>query len=91
MGTLKTGMARYMDPQGRLVIPSEMRKQFGLQEGSLVDFQVTEDGILLQKAVPQCCVCGASDKPLHEVDGVSICHDCAEAIAAKVGSWNEGR
>ena len=38
MGTLKTGMARYMDPQGRLVIPSEMRKQFGLQEGSLVDF-----------------------------------------------------
>lgn len=61
MGTLKTGMARYMDPQGRLVIPSEMRKQFGLQEGSLVDFQVTEDGI------------------------------CAEAIAAKVGSWNGGR
>ena len=53
MGTLKTGMARYMDPQGRLVIPSEMRKQFGLQEGSLVDFQATEDGILLQKAMPQ--------------------------------------
>ena len=24
-------------------------------------------------------------------DGVSICHDCAEAIAAKVGRWNEGR
>lgn len=91
MAIVKTGMARYMDPQGRLVIPSEMRKQFGLQEGSLVDFQVTEDGILLQRAVPQCCVCGESDKPLHEVDGVSICHDCAEAIAEKLGSWNEGR
>ena len=91
MGTLKTGMARYMDPQGRLVIPSEMRKKFGLQEGSLVDFQATEDGILLQKAVPQCCVCGTSDKPLHEVFGVYICHRCAEAIAAKLGSRVEGR
>ena len=91
MGTLKTGMARYIDPQGRIVIPSEMRKQFGLQEGSLVDFQVTEDGILLQRAVPQCCVCGASDKPLHEVFGGHICHRCAEAIAAKLGRRNEGR
>lgn len=91
MAIVKTGMTRRMDPLGRLVIPSGMRKKFGLLEGSLVDFQATEDGILLQRAVPQCCVCGASDKPLHEVDGVSICHDCAEAIAAKVGRWNEGR
>lgn len=83
MEIVKTGMTRRMDPLGRLVIPSEMRQKFGLSEGSMVEFLVAGDGILLQRAVPQCCVCGVSDEPLHDVNGVCICHSCAAMIAAK--------
>jgi len=37
--------------RGTLVIPAELRKQFGLEEGSLVISEATSEGILIKPAV----------------------------------------
>ena len=91
MEIVKTGMTRRMDPLGRLVIPSEIRHNFGLASGALVEFMATPDGVLLRPAVASCCVCGEAWKPLREVEGLSICQHCAERLAVSLAELGEGR
>jgi AbrB family looped-hinge helix DNA binding protein len=38
--------------RGTVVVPSRLRRRFGLQEGSFVIAEEREDGILLRPAVP---------------------------------------
>lgn len=45
MGTSKVGK------RGAVVIPVELRRQFGIEEGSLVVAEAAEDGVLIRPAV----------------------------------------
>lgn len=45
MGTSKVGK------RGAVVIPVELRRRFGIEEGSLVVAEATEDGVLIRPAV----------------------------------------
>ena len=91
MEIVKTGMTRRMDPLGRLVIPSEIRHNYGLSTGALIEFLATSEGVLLRPAVASCCVCGEAGKPLCEVEGLSICQHCAERLAVSLAELGEGR
>lgn len=91
MEIVKTGMTRRMDPLGRLVIPSEIRHNYGLSTGALIEFLATSEGVLLRPAVASCCVCGEAGKPLREVEGLSICQHCAERLAVSLAERLEGR
>lgn len=44
-----TGVIRKLDDLGRLVIPKEIRKQYGLKEGDSIEFYIEEDKIIIQK------------------------------------------
>lgn len=44
-----TGVVRKLDNLGRLVIPKEIRKQYGLKEGDSVEFFTEEDSIVIQR------------------------------------------
>jgi AbrB family looped-hinge helix DNA binding protein len=37
--------------RGAIVVPAKLRKRFGIEEGSLVTAEETEDGILIRPAV----------------------------------------
>ena len=37
--------------RGALIVPARLRKRFGIEEGSLVTAEETEDGILIRPAV----------------------------------------
>ena len=47
-----TGVIRRIDDLGRVVVPRDMRKSFGLQEGTPLEVCATEEGILFKKYDP---------------------------------------
>lgn len=47
-----TGIIRRIDDLGRVVVPRDMRKSFGLQEGTPLEVCATEEGILFKKYGP---------------------------------------
>lgn len=46
------GIVRRLDDLGRIVIPKEIRRRFGLSEGMALEMSVTDDGILLKPYFP---------------------------------------
>lgn len=51
-----TGIIRRVDDLGRVVIPREMRRNFGIPEGTPLEILVSEEGILLKKYDPEITV-----------------------------------
>lgn len=47
-----TGIIRRIDDLGRVVVPRDMRKSLGLQEGTPLEVCATEEGILFKKYDP---------------------------------------
>jgi transcriptional pleiotropic regulator of transition state genes len=73
------GMARKVDQLGRIVLPSELRRLFGIREGDLVEIFVDEDRIVLSKLEDRCVFCG-SHQDLHEFSGKLVCSSCSQAV-----------
>jgi AbrB family transcriptional regulator, transcriptional pleiotropic regulator of transition state genes len=83
-GVTRTGIIRHIDELGRIVIPIEIRKSFGLGEKDPLEISVKDDTILLSKPQGVCVFCGR-DEPLEEYRGRSICRVCIEELAAQEG------
>ena len=74
------GILRKVDELGRIVIPKELRKKFGITDN--VDyFEISVEGntILLKKYEPGCTLCG-STVGLADVNGHDICAKCRAKI-----------
>ena len=78
-----TGIVRYLDQLGRLVIPKETRKVFDLNEGDPVEIFTDGDKIILKKYNPGCHCCGSMDH-LTEVLGLKICPKCLKEFAKAI-------
>lgn len=44
-----TGITRYMDDLGRIVVPKEIRRKFNLREGEPLEIFIGDDGIIFKK------------------------------------------
>ncbi|MDR3311293.1 MAG: AbrB/MazE/SpoVT family DNA-binding domain-containing protein [Oscillospiraceae bacterium] len=44
-----TGIVRKIDNLGRVVLPIELRRIYGLESGSFIEISVSEDKIILEK------------------------------------------
>lgn len=75
-----TGVVRKIDELGRIVLPSELRKVFGIREGDELDISVDGERVILQKRQDLCLFCGASE-PAVEHKGRRVCDGCAGDIA----------
>lgn len=74
-----TGMIRKLDDLGRIVIPSELRKNLGLENQDELEIFVEGDRIILQKFAPSCVFCGGSDSLVRYYDK-NLCKTCIRAI-----------
>lgn len=86
---MKTGgMTRKIDDLGRVVIPAEMRKGFGLKEGDKLDISIEADKIILSKQQETCIFCG-SIEDLKEFKGRMVCATCIHELTegAPAQSW----
>ncbi len=75
-----TGMVRPVDNLGRVVIPSEIRKQFDVENG-VDSFEIFVDGdkIILRKYQPNCIFCGEMDNTVT-LGGHVVCKDCISKL-----------
>ena len=71
-----TGVVRKIDELGRIVLPSELRRVFGIKEGDELEISVEEDRVILQKRQDLCLFCGAENPPITYRDR-RVCRDCA--------------
>jgi transcriptional pleiotropic regulator of transition state genes len=85
-----TGVVRKIDELGRIVLPSELRRVFGIREGDELDISVDGDRIILQKRRDVCLFCSA-ESPEIEFKGRRVCRDCAGELRGEVGAPSEVR
>jgi transcriptional pleiotropic regulator of transition state genes len=77
-----TGIVRNVDQLGRVVLPRELRKVFGLEPGTPVEVFVADNGIFLQKYESACTFCGSNEN-LIRYRGRWICSTCQGKIGKK--------
>ena len=53
-----TGISRKVDGLGRIVIPKELRKNLGIEEGDLIEISLKEHDVILRKVNQKYCDCG---------------------------------
>jgi len=76
-----TGIVRHIDELGRIVIPIEIRKRFGLTEKDPLEISVRQDTIVLSRPQGMCVFCGSTTE-LHEHRGRAVCQHCVTELAA---------
>ena len=81
-----TGIIRKMDELGRVVIPIEIRNQFGIAEKDPIEIYVDGSNIVLKKYEPNCIFCG-NTKNLIDYNNKLICEECSE----KIGELNQNK
>ncbi len=83
-----TGMSRKVDDLGRVVIPAEMRKSFGISEGDYLEIAVEEERIILCKREDACVFC-RSFEDLKEYRGRMVCTSCIGDLTGgpELSSW----
>lgn len=74
-----TGVSRKIDDLGRLVLPAEIRRRFGLNEGAHVDIRVDDDEIVLSKVEESCVFCGALEQ-LRSFRDRKVCAPCVTQL-----------
>lgn len=71
-----TGVVRKIDELGRIVLPSELRRVFGIREGDELEISVDGERVILEKRTDVCVFCSA-EKPSIDFHGRSVCENCA--------------
>ncbi|MDQ3680095.1 MAG: AbrB/MazE/SpoVT family DNA-binding domain-containing protein [Actinomycetota bacterium] len=79
-GHLSSGMARKVDDLGRIVLPVEMRRMFGIKTGDELHIAVIGGDILLRKVEDRCVFCEATEG-LRPYRTKQVCAPCARALA----------
>ena len=71
-----TGMSRKVDELGRVVIPKELRRSLGIEEGDLIEISLKGHDVILRKVNQKCCTdCG------HVVDlKDKFCRNCGKEL-----------
>jgi transcriptional pleiotropic regulator of transition state genes len=74
-----TGMARKVDDLGRIVLPVETRRLFGIQPGDALEISVLDGSIMLKKLEQACVFCGG-DTGLTDFKGKLVCVPCVDGL-----------
>ncbi|MCA1839210.1 MAG: AbrB/MazE/SpoVT family DNA-binding domain-containing protein [Actinomycetota bacterium] len=74
-----TGLSRKIDDLGRIVLPSEIRKSFGIREGDLLDISVENERVILSLQHSSCVFCN-STTDLKEFQTKMICATCIQDL-----------
>ena len=76
-------MARRVDDLGRIVLPVELRRLYGIRTGDALEISVDGDAIVLRKLERGCVFCGAL-ADLAVFRDRWVCRSCAAAVRPAV-------
>lgn len=74
-----SGIVRKLDPLGRIVIPAEIRKVLGINDGDSLEIAKVDNEVVVRKYIKGCIFCG-SDKDVVEFNGDVVCNGCRQAL-----------
>ena len=74
-----TGVVRKIDELGRIVLPSELRRVFGIHEGDELEISVEGEHIILNKRQDRCLFCSSDDGLITYKDRL-VCGNCAAEL-----------
>lgn len=74
-----TGIVRQVDELGRVVLPKELRKTFGIEERDGLEIYVDGQTIVLKKYERECIFCGEA-KDVTDYKGKNICQSCRKEL-----------
>lgn len=77
-----TGIVRKVDELGRVVIPIELRRTFGIEERDGLEIYTDNDCIILRKHEPACVFCGNADEIIN-YKGKNVCKECLSSMSQK--------
>jgi transcriptional pleiotropic regulator of transition state genes len=73
------GVVRRIDELGRIVIPVEIRKRFGIADHDALEISVQGDVIMLQRPRTECVFCGSQDA-LSVFRERPVCEACLDEL-----------
>jgi len=77
-----TGIVRRVDELGRVVIPIELRRTFGIEEKDGLEIYTDNDQIVLRKYEPACVFCSGTVE-VNIFKGKNVCKECFTAMSEK--------
>ena len=75
------GVVRRVDELGRIVIPVEIRKRFGISVRDPLEIGVRGESIVLSKLQDACVFCGKTEQ-MVEFKGRLVCIECRTGLAS---------
>lgn len=83
---VSTGMARKVDDLGRIVLPVEMRRMFGIRPGDELEIAVDSGSIMLRKIEARCVFCGDDGTTLRPYREKRVCGPCTRDLTVDAES-----
>ncbi|WP_297422707.1 AbrB/MazE/SpoVT family DNA-binding domain-containing protein [Clostridium sp.] len=74
-----SGIVRKLDPLGRIVIPKEIRKVLGINDGDSMEIIKVDNEVVVRKYSKGCIFC-SSDEEIVEFNGALVCNGCRKAL-----------
>lgn len=74
-----SGIVRNVDELGRVVVPKELRRRMGIENGDSVEIYGEENRIIITKYTPACLFCGGSGDTVT-FRSKRICAECLEEL-----------
>lgn len=74
---------RYLDQQGRVILPSHIRKALNLSQGTVLEITLNEDNtIRIKPTEERCVICGSVSKEDYiKAHDKIVCEKCAGMIS----------
>lgn len=86
---MKAKNTRYLDAQGRIILPNHIRKELNLKAGSAVDVDLEEDGtIRIRPSEVRCVICGENHGDCIKIEvgphAIHVCRNCRKLIVSAI-------
>ena len=78
----ESGIVRNVDNVGRIVIPKEIRKILGINEGDPVEIVKVNNDVVLRKYSEGCIFCGSNNN-IKVFKNMQVCNGCRRALGEK--------
>jgi len=78
------GTRRRIDQLGRVVVPAELRRLLGFNEGDVLDVSARDGELVLRRAAPSCAICGTDTGDLVDLHDKHLCRRCLHEIRAEL-------
>jgi transcriptional pleiotropic regulator of transition state genes len=75
------GLPRRIDHLGRIVIPAELRRLLGINEGDYIQFSAEDGRVVIDKLEERCTFCGSS-ADLAQFRSKLVCAGCKAELAS---------